>query len=69
MTGKRPTTHPNDILARHTPQVRELVQRLRELVLATVPNAEEIAYPVWKGLGYHHPEGGYFCGVFPHGTG
>ena len=45
--------------------VRELVQRLRELVVATVPDAVEVSYPVWKGLGYHHPEGGYFCGIFP----
>ena len=69
MTSKRPATSPDDILAQDTPQVRELVQRLRELVVATVPNAKEIAYPVWKGLGYHHPEGGYFCGVFPQGDG
>ncbi len=66
MTSKRPTTHPNDILARHTPRVRELVRRLRGLVIATVPDAREVAYPVWKGLGYHHPEGGYFCAIFPH---
>ena len=24
----------------------------------------ELAYPVWHGIGYHHPESGYFCAIF-----
>jgi len=56
---------PEDILAEHTPKVRALAKSLRNLVLKTVPNAIELAYPVWHGIGYRHPESGYFCGVFP----
>ena len=56
---------PQDILARHTPEVRRLVNRLREVVKTTVPGVLEKAYPVWRGIGYRHPESGYFCGIFP----
>ena len=60
----RPAT-PADILAAHTPDVRALAESLRKLVLEAVPNAREVAYPVWHGIGYHHPDNGYFCAVFP----
>ncbi len=56
---------PEDILAAHTIEVRAMAETLRKLVLATVPNAIELAYPVWHGIGYRHPESGYFCGIFP----
>ncbi len=56
---------PEDILAEHTPEVRALAESLRKLVLETIPNAVELAYPVWHGIGYRHPESGYFCGIFP----
>ena len=29
----------------------------------------ERAYPVWRGIGYRHPQCGYFCGIFPQKTG
>lgn len=54
-----------DILAEHTPQVRDLAERLRALILMTVPEAREVPYPGWHGIGYHHPEAGYFCAIFP----
>jgi len=57
---------PEDILARHTPAVRKLSERLRRLVIKTIPDADEVAYPVWHGIGYRHPEVGYFCGIFPY---
>lgn len=56
---------PDEILAGHTREVRALAKRLRRLVLETVPAAVEVAYPVWRGIGYRHPECGYFCGIFP----
>lgn len=56
---------PEEILAGHTREVRALAERLRRLVLETVPDAVEAAYPVWHGIGYRHPESGYFCGIFP----
>jgi hypothetical protein len=56
---------PEEILADHTPEVRALVERLREIVRATVPSAVEAAYPGWHAIGYRHPGVGYFCGIFP----
>jgi hypothetical protein len=53
------------ILTGHTPEVREICETLRELVRATVPQAWEVAYPSWHGIGYHHPQRGYFCAIFP----
>ena len=49
----------------HTPEVRRIVQRLRDLVRDVVPDAAEAAYPGWHGIGYRHPRAGYFCGIFP----
>lgn len=57
---------PEDILARHTPAVRNLSERLRRLIIKTIPDADEVAYPVWHAIGYRHPESGYFCGIFPY---
>ncbi len=56
---------PEDILAEHTPEVRALAELLRQLIRETIPEATEAAYPVWHGIGYRHPETGYFCAIFP----
>ena len=45
--------------------MQALAARLRDLVRETVPDAVERAYPVWRGIGFRHPESGYFCGIFP----
>lgn len=60
-----PTSQVEDILARHNPEVRALVERLRKIVRDTVPDAVEAAYPGWHAIGYRHPGTGYFCGIFP----
>jgi hypothetical protein len=56
---------PEHILTGHTPEIRELCEALRGLVRAEVPEASEVAYPSWHGIGYHHPQCGYFCAIFP----
>lgn len=51
----RPSTtgvKPEQILEGHTPQIRALAERLRRIILETVPDAVEAAYPVWRGIGY-----------------
>ena len=53
------------ILASHTPEVRRIAQRLRDLIKDVVPEAAEAAYPGWHGIGYRHPRAEYFCGIFP----
>jgi hypothetical protein len=57
---------PEHILTGHTPEVREICERLRSLVRNAVPEASEAAYPTWHGIGYRHPQSGYFCAIFPH---
>jgi hypothetical protein len=59
------TLRAEDLLAGHEPDIAALAQRLRRIVSTTVPEAEERVYPTWHGLGYRHPEAGYFCGIFP----
>ena len=53
------------ILADHQPEIRELVEHLRVVIRRTVPEATETAHAVWHSIGYTHPRGGYFCGIFP----
>ena len=59
------TLSPEDVLADHTPEVRALAEELRQLIRAAVPEATEKAYLGWQGIGYRHPQAGYFCGIFP----
>jgi len=59
------TLSPEDMLADHTPEVRALAEELRQLIRAAVPEATEKAYLGWQGIGYRHPQAGYFCGIFP----
>ena len=60
---------PDELLDDHTPAVRALAQRLRRLVRSVCPEASERAsvrvYPGWHGLGFHNPDVGFFCGIFP----
>jgi len=67
MAKRKPdaTVQPADILAEHSPKVRAIAERLRDLVRQTVPEAAEKAYPGWHAIGYRHPTSGYFCGIFP----
>jgi hypothetical protein len=56
---------PEDLLDGLSTDQAAIVQRLRRLVRSAVPDATERVYPVWRGIGYRHPEAGYFCGIFP----
>lgn len=61
----RTTTSAEDILADHTPPIRQMVESLRRIVQQAVPEAVESAHPVWRSINYNHPRSGYFCGIFP----
>ena len=63
--GTSESLPPEHILTGHTPEVRELCEALRRLLKDEVPEAIEVAYPSWHGIGYHHPQCGYFCAIFP----
>ena len=40
-----------DILAGHTPEVRLLAERVRQIICQAVPEAAEKAYLHWHGIG------------------
>ncbi|HEX2250672.1 MAG TPA: hypothetical protein VHH32_10000, partial [Gemmatimonadales bacterium] len=52
---------PEQFLASYPPEISALAERLRNLVLETVPTASEQVYQGWKALGYRDPQSGYFC--------
>jgi hypothetical protein len=54
-----------DLLESYTPEVCELAEALRTRIFSLVPQVREKVYMGWKGLGYHHPQQGYFCAIFP----
>jgi hypothetical protein len=56
---------PDELLADHTRAVRNLALRIRGFLLLAEPALTEKVYPGWHGLGYHHPDAGYVCAIFP----
>lgn len=54
---------PEEILKPAIAKIRAVANRLRRLVLAEVPEAEEAGYPGWRLIGYRAPS--YFCFVAP----
>jgi hypothetical protein len=68
MAARKSSPSPEFILMDHSPEVRHLAERLRNLICETVPEAVENAYPGWHAIGYRHPESGYFCAIFPQST-
>jgi hypothetical protein len=65
-TDARPT--PEQFLATFRPEIRELADRLRQLIKQTIPNIAEAVYPGWKLIGYREQDGRrsrYFCFVAP----
>lgn len=42
---------------------------MRERVLRAEPDFEERVYTGWQGVGFHHPETGYVCAIYPRSTG
>ena len=63
--GPAPEPERRALLAEHTDQVAAVAGWLREVVLGALPDASERVYRGWHGFGYHHPEAGYVCAVFP----
>lgn len=53
------------LLNHHSPEIRAVTERLRAIVRAVAPEATESAQASWHSLNYHHPNSGYFCGIFP----
>jgi hypothetical protein len=49
------------------PERFELSSWTRGMLLAAEPDLSERLYPGWQGVGFHHPEAGYVCAVYPAG--
>lgn len=54
-----------DLLASFDPEVAETALTLRERLRTSHPEMEERVYQGWRGLGFHHPDAGYVCAIFP----
>lgn len=54
-----------DLLGSYDPEVAETALTLRERLRETHPEMTEKVYQGWRGLGFHHPEAGYVCAIFP----
>ncbi len=54
---------PEELLVGLSPQIHQLIHRLRQLIRQVVPEVEEAGYPGWKLIGYRH--GRYFCFIAP----
>ena len=63
--GPAPEAERAALLADHRPEVVAAAEWLRAVVLEALPDAGERVYRGWHGFGYHHPEAGYVCAVFP----
>ena|SRR5438105_1938965 len=57
----------NKFLQGYNGEVRDLALRVRELVLKTVPSAQEKVYTGWQTIGYSHSGGmkSQFCAISP----
>ena len=53
------------VLDGHTPEVYGLAQWLRRAVKSADHGLGERVYKGRHGFGYHHPDAGYVCAVFP----
>ena len=51
------------------PEQAELALWVRDVVLRADPELSERVYRGWQGIGYHHPEAGYVCAIFPAAAG
>jgi len=49
----------------YPPEIQAVSDRLRRFIRETVPEAEERIYKDGHSMGYHAPQCGAFCGLFP----
>ena len=53
------------LLRDYPPPIREIANRLREVIGTAAPDANEKANRGWRSINYRDPQLGYFCGIFP----
>jgi hypothetical protein len=66
--SSRAAAAPDEVLAWLRDEhagVAELAVWVRSALLAAEPDLGERIYRGWGGVGYHHPDAGYVCAIFP----
>jgi hypothetical protein len=54
-----------EYLRRNHPGQADLALWVRSVLLQAEPDLEQRVYPGWQAVGFHDPEAGYVCGLFP----
>ena len=57
--------NPEELLSFYPSHIREIIDVLSGIIFQTFPNTKEKVYMGWRGLGYVHPQAGYYVGLFP----
>ena len=52
-------------LREQDPAAAPLAEWTRDVLLEAAPELTERVYAGWGGVGFHHPDAGYVCAVFP----
>jgi hypothetical protein len=56
---------PEEILKEHSKTVQQIAEQLGHIVLSTIPELTEKAYPDWCGIGSRHPAERVYLWDFP----
>ncbi|MDH4119605.1 MAG: hypothetical protein OEX04_12760 [Acidimicrobiia bacterium] len=54
-----------ELVSSYDPEVADTALTLRERIRGRYPMFEERVYQGWRGVGFHHPDAGYVCAIFP----
>lgn len=67
MAGRAGEEDVLEFLRALAPERAELSARVRRVLLDAEPDLRERIYPGWRGVGFHHPDAGYVCAIYPAG--
>ena len=54
-----------ELLNSFSPPIRDIADRLREIILEFAPDVSEKANRGWRSISFRDLKVGYFCGIFP----
>jgi hypothetical protein len=55
----------HDFLVNSHPGLADLALWVRDVVRTSEPDLTERVYRGWDGIGFHHPDAGYICAIYP----
>lgn len=65
MTKRIDSPMPNALLAAHGPAVGRIAERVRKVVLGSIPDVVERSLTGWGAVGFRTAEAGHICALFP----